>query len=243
MISGIFAVIILVLILGIVMVSLIGNALGGFVSSDSPQYSENTLQDYADARYSAEFGGSMAYEDNILLVFLTEEETVDYYFIAWVGDHIERDINYLFGGNDTELGSAINNTVNFQSYRYSLDSDLASVVEQMGEKIKRMGFDDSYTCAEEHIQVQSRLVNRTSLSLTEETVNAALRKFTEDTGIPMVIVVDDMEEVFGSESGGVSPALLIVGVLLIVVVIVLISRAGKGKKTAAEDPASATTEE
>ncbi len=243
MISGIFAVIILVLVIGILIVSLLGNALGGFFSSESPQYNENTLQDYADARYSAEFGGSTAYEDNILLVFLTEEETVDYYFIAWVGDHIKRDINYLFGGNDTELGYAINNTVNFQSYRYSLDSDLASVIDQMGEKIKRMGLDDSYTCTEEHIQVPSRLVNRTSLSLTEETVNAALRKFTEDTGIPMVIVVDDMEEVFGTESGGVSPALLIVGVLIIVVAVVLISRAGKGKKTDAGESASATTEE
>ena len=95
-------------------------------------YDENVFQDYADSQYRKEFSGTSGYEDNILLVFLTEdEEYYDYYYIAWVGDHIVTDVNYLFGNEQTELGEAIGNHVNASSYKYSLDSNLAQVVEAM----------------------------------------------------------------------------------------------------------------
>lgn len=165
-------------------------------TDESIQYDEEAFQDYADEQYAAVFGDSTAYEDNLLIVFLTDENYYDFYYIAWVGDHIVTDINYMFGNEETELGEAIDAAVNTTSYKYSLDSNLAQVMEAMTQKITEMGLEPSFKCDEEHNQVESHLVNKTEISMTEETVNDALKKFTEATGIPAVIVVEDAENVF-----------------------------------------------
>lgn len=173
---------------------------GYYDSGLSVQYDENTFQDYANAQYEAAFGQSSAYEDNILLVFLTEDEDYyDYCYIAWVGDHIETEINYLFGSDDTELGQAISDCVNTSSYKYSLDSDLAHVVKAMEDHILSLGLPASFLCDEDRSGVRSCLVNDSSLDLTEDTVNDALQSFTDATGIPIVIVVEDMTDVFDSQ--------------------------------------------
>lgn len=160
-------------------------------------YDENTFQDYANKQYEKEFGNTSAYEDNILLVFLTEDETYyDYYYIAWVGDHIATDINYMFGNEYTELGNAIENAINTASYKYSLDSNIAQVVEYMKNEIVAMNMDSSFICDEENAGFVSHLTNNTFIEMTEETVNSALESFTEETGIPIVVVVEDIEDVF-----------------------------------------------
>ena len=162
-------------------------------------YNEEALQDFADEQYAAEFGRSTAYEDNLLLVFLTDEDYYDFYYIAWVGDHIATDINYMFGNENTELGQAMSASINETSYKYSLDSNLAQVMETMTKEISTLGLNSSYKCEENHAQVQSHLTNKTEIELTEETVNAALEDFTEQTGIPAVIVVEDADDVFGRQ--------------------------------------------
>ncbi len=229
--SGVAAIILVIIVLCFVLFSIVGTAFSALFSPAESVYDENTFQDYADARYSAEFGSSSAYEDNILLVCLTNEECDEMYYIAWVGDHVARDINLLFGSNSSALGYAIDDNVNQTSYRYSLDSDLAAVVSDMTREIEQLALSDSYTCEEEHIQVTSRLVNRGSLSLTEATVNSALTAFTAKTGIPMVIVVDSMDNVFEQTKLGGSPATLIVAVLVIVLIVFLICRLAKTKKS------------
>lgn len=160
------------------------------------EYDELAFQDYADAQYAAEFGDSTAYEDNLLIVFLTAEDYYDFYYIAWVGDHIVTDINYMFGNEETELGQAIGSNINATSYKYSLDSELARVVETMTQEIVAKELNTSFSCDEDHVQVESHLTNKTEIPMTEETVNEALKEFTETTGIPAVIVVEDMEDVF-----------------------------------------------
>lgn len=164
-------------------------------------YDENTFQDYADSQYKKEFGQSDAYEDNILLVFLTEENTYsEYYYIAWVGAHIETDINYLFGNEETVYGKTVLNSINTSSYKYSLDSNIADVVSEMSEQIKNLNLSSSFNCTEEHNQVQSHLTNHTSMDITADTVNNALTEFTNATGIPLVVVVDDIDNVFTSST-------------------------------------------
>ncbi len=160
-------------------------------------YNENTFQDYANEQYKKEFGNSTAYEDNILLVFLTEDENYyDYYYIAWVGDHIATDINYMLGNENTELGKAISSSINTSSYKYSLDTNLAQIIENLKNQIGSENINNSFLCDETHIQVDSHLTNKTSIEMTEETVNTALKSFTDATGIPIVIVVDDIDDVF-----------------------------------------------
>lgn len=170
-------------------------------NTDGVNYDENTFQDYANAQYQSEFGSSSAYEDNILLVFLTEDESYyDYYYIAWVGDHIATDINHLFGNENTQLGQSISDNVNVSSYKYSLDSNLAQVITDMKEAITSKNLESSFTCEEQHKQIESHLTNKTSIEMTSETVNAALKSFTDATGIPIVIVVDEIDNVFPSQS-------------------------------------------
>lgn len=159
-------------------------------------YNEEVFQDFADDMYAKEFSDSTAYEDNLLLVVLTDEDYYDYYYIAWVGDHIATDINYLFGNESTELGQAMSDSVNETNYKYSLDSNLAQVIETMAQEITELGLESSFKCDENHNQVESHLTNKTDIEMTEGTVNAALEDFTEETGISVVIVVEDAEDVF-----------------------------------------------
>ncbi len=233
--GGLLGIIMVPVVLLLIITTFFGNAIsslfGGGGGMTVISYDENTFQAYADACYAEEFGNSTAYEDNILLVFLTDEECYDYYYIAWVGDHIKTDINYLFGNNQTALGRAISASVNPSSYRYSLDSNLAQVVEGMQAQIEAISQGSSFKCNENHVQITSHLTNKTDLPMTEATLNEALEEFTEKTGIPMVIVVDDMADVFGKTVSGGSALMSIIGIALIVVVIVLIVRTFKRRKT------------
>lgn len=178
-------------------------------------YDENKFQDYADQAYAEAFGGSGAYEDNIMLVFTVDEDYYNYYFIAWVGDHIQRDINYMFGGNNTEFGYAIYESVNQQSYKYSLDSNLADVIDTMADNIEAERLTSSFTCKEEHGQAPSRLINKAEIDMTADTVNTALEDFTERTGISISLVVDEEVDVFGKSM----PAGTIITIILSLVIL------------------------
>lgn len=207
--------------------TMVGNMFSGNGSFTYVAYDEETFQDYANEQYQKEFGSSSAYEDNILLVFLTSEDCYEYYYIAWVGDHIVTDINYMLGNEYTELGEAMSQCINASSYKYSLDSNLAQVMETLTEQIGALGLESSYNCDEEHILVKSHLTNYTDLPMTAETVDAALAAFTDATGIPVVVVVEDMEEVFGTpvKVGGTGTnwgRILMVAVLVILVVVLIV---------------------
>lgn len=187
-----------------------GGCCGGFLAiplmiiillinlfSPGVKYDEEKFQDYANSQYQAEFGASGAYEDNLLItVLVDEEEYYAYYYIAWVGDHIDTQINHMLGNNETDLGKAFTDCISSESYKYSLDSGLAQVMETMTEKIQALNLESSFNCSENHAQVSSHLTNHSGMDLTADTVNRALEAFTEATGIPVVIVVENMNEVF-----------------------------------------------
>ncbi len=213
--------VILILLSVVLLFSSLGNAYSVFSQGGVITYNEEEFQDYADAQYAAEFGNTTAYEDNILIVFLTDDEYYDYCYIAWVGDHILTDINLMFGNDQTTLGRSIAASVNASNYKYSLDSNLAQVVDQMKNSIVDKGI-DSFTCMENHNQVESHLTNKTEMDLTESTINTALQSFTDETGISMVVVVENMEDVFGKEIPASTIGTAIIAVGLIVLAIYLI---------------------
>lgn len=186
-------------------------------------YDEAAFQDYANAQYAAEFGDSAAYEDNILLVFLTAEDHYDYCYIAWVGDHIASDINRRFDSQG-EFGRAVQANVNQSNYKYSLDADLSRVVEQMERAVVSLALPSSHRCEENRGATDSHLTNHTDMELTHETVNAALDSFTAATGIPMVVVVEDMEDVFGRTVSGQSLMLVVMALAFLAIAIYMIFR-------------------
>ena len=189
-------------------------------------YNEATMQDYANDKYMQYFGSSSAVEDNILLVFLTNEACDGYYTIAWVGDNIADDINYMFG-EYTEYGDALYNNVD-EYFAYSLDSDLADVIETMTNHITDLGLSSSFYWESDRSNLaDSKFVNMTSMDLTTEIVHRAITDFTAKTGIPMVIVVDSAEKVFGAvtttdNTVTVEPAVPKINTTLIITIAVIV---------------------
>ena len=188
-------------------------------------YSEEEFQEFADSEYSDIFGDSSCYEGNIILAVLTNDEADDYFAIAWVGDQIDPAVREMFGGY-TQLGDEMNRYINGTYYAYSLDSDLAAVVEAMTDHVApaTMGIEISDS--------QGEFRNYSDLDLSDETVETALAEFREETGIPMAIVVESLEKVFPRKmafgsifGGGALP------IVLIAVVVVLALAVKKGKKT------------
>lgn len=198
----------------IILLSSVFGAVGSIAEGGVTDYQEENFHKYADEEYYNAFGASTAYEDNILLVFLTNEEADGYYCIAWVGDHVEDDINLLFGAEETELGKAMEDSINPTSYTYSLSSNLSMAVDKMADAIEAKGIDKSFKCEETHVQVDSQLINRGAYNINAETVNQALEEFTARTGITMSIVVNDMNEVFG-----VDYTSMIMGIIFVVILV------------------------
>ncbi len=161
-------------------------------------YDEGTMQDFANDNYKYHFGDYDNYENNILLVFLTNEACDGYYTIAWVGDNIRPEINEMFG-EYSEYGQALSNHINQNYYAYSLDTDLAAVIKEMTDSITSIGLDNSFSSkVSDYEKPASKLDNATDLEMNEELINGVLVDFTAQTGIPCVIVVDSAEKVFGA---------------------------------------------
>ena len=207
----------------------------GEEATNGVAYDEARMQDYANDKYMQYFGSSSAVEDNILLVLLTNEACDGYYTIAWVGDNIADDINNMFG-EYTEYGEALYNNID-EYFSYSLDSDIADVVEAMTDHITKLGLDSSFYWESDRSNLaEPKFINMTTMDLTTEIVHKALTDFTRKTGIPMVVVVDSAEEVFGVNSTTdntvtVEPAVPKVNstvIITIAVVVVLLAAAVGG---------------
>ena len=210
----IFMPFILILIAAVVLFAVVGGAFGSIAEGGTTDYQERVFQDYANAEYKKAFGASTAYEDNILIVFLTNEEADGYYYIAWVGNHVSSDVNAMFGGENSPLENAMYNSINTEGYWYSLGSNLAMAIDEMTENVQALGNTNSFTCPEEHVQVPSKMVNYGDYDISEETVNTALQNFTEKTGITIAIAVNDMDEVFG-----VDYTSMIVGIIIVIALV------------------------
>ncbi len=220
---------ILLMVVAVMMFGIVGSALTNAANGGIISYDEATFQEYANTEYYKAFGNSDATEDNILIVVLTNEEADGYYCIAWVGDNIQDRINLMFGDETTPFGQSILASIP-DYYAYSLDSNLATVMNTMSDKIENLGLASSFKKEYSHAKSpESHLVNYTDLSLTEATVNDALVSFTEDTGIPAVIVVEDMETVFGKSLPMGDIVILVILSVLAIVAIVAIVRTVKNR--------------
>ena len=229
MIGSVIASIMAILLVVFFIFSMITDSVGEVVTGGSVRYDEQALQDYADEQY-AKYFSDVAYEDNILIVVLTAENSYDYCTIAWVGDHIDDRIGNAFGaGSNETFGRLMQDNINETNYSYSLDSDLAAVMNGMTEAVQGLGLESSFTCGDDHGLAESKLVNNTALNLTASTVDAALEEFHGATGISTVIVVEDMEDVFGKTISTGSFAIMAVVLVAVVALIVIASKNSRRK--------------
>ena len=211
-----------------------GSVSGAFLEvskGGTIKYDENSFQDYANSQYAQIYGDYEAYEDNILIVVATESEQYwDYVYIAWMGDHLDSSVYAKFDTRST-LGNSMDRRINPSSYKYSLDSDLAKVVDDMRASLSTVG--DSYTCNEKHsVGVPSKFINKTDMDLTSDTVETALAAFTRETEIPISIVVEDAEEIFGKNISSASIITIVFAALLIAGAVFMIVKSVKQAKEA-----------
>ena len=175
----------------------VGRSVSNIASGGQSIYKESAMQDYADMCYAEEFEKGSTYEDNILILFLVNEEYDGYYSIAWVGNNINNNINRMFGNEYTEFGKAITDNIDDSFYKYSLEKSLAMAVDDMSKNVEDLHLKSSFIDknVSDHIY-DSHITNKSSLDITGDTINKSLDNFTEATDIPIVIVVEDIDDVF-----------------------------------------------
>lgn len=211
------------IIITAMLISMLADGFGSILNGGRIVYNEKEFERYANSAYISEFGTSSATEDNILIVFLTNEEYDGYYTIAWVGENVQYKINESFGDQTTAFGSAMRSSINSEYYEFSLASNLAMAVSKMTGTVEGMGLTSSFITKKDHGNMTpSHVTNKSELVLNEETVNVALREFTEKTEIPMVIVIDTVENVFGKSFSPTDIVIIIALLALAVGMIIFI---------------------
>ena len=236
--SALFAPIICMVLAIVMMIGVIGGGLTTLFRGGNVVYNENKMQDYASRQYATIYDPSSAtYEDNVLVVFLTNEDGQSYYSIGWVGDNLKSQVSDLFGNEYTALGSAMQSSINTSSYRYSLGSNLAQVTEKMETSVRNQNLDTVYRAKKAESHEAGKVYNRSNsdIQFNAETVDAALKNFTDSTDISMSIVVADAKDVFGKSLNSAAILALLLCIVLIVYAVVAIVRYVKRRRGNADD--------
>ena len=192
-------------------------------------YDNRKLESYAQLQYDKEFDNAIGYEDNILIVFLVDEEREGYYTIAYVGDNIHNDINMMFGNEYSEYGEEITENIN-SYYENSLNKNLSIMVDNMSKRIVNLSLNSSFIhTSDSPGNYKSHVTNISDLDLNEDIINYSLEAFTEDTDIPIVIVVDNIDNVFDKRINPVDITTILFAVVLIGAAIYFIYRSVKSR--------------
>lgn len=217
--------------------SSISNVAGGghFVTEDS------RMEEYAMNQYDLQFADSKEYENNILIVFLSDEEGEEYYTMIIVGFNVSSKINDMFGNEYTEYGRALIDNLN-PGFKNTLSRNLRDTVDELREIIEMRGYDSfvdgSYSQPDDYDLAV--VANHSSLTISEETVNKSLQDFTKSTGIPISIVIDDMSDVFDKSFDPADIGTIVFAVALIGVAIFFIVKAVKGGKAKPDSSSDST---
>ncbi len=236
--SALFAPIICMVLAIVLMIGIIGGGLTTLFRGGNVVYSEAKMQDYANRQYATIYDPSSAtYEDNVVVVFLTNEDNQTYYSIGWVGDNLKSQVSDLFGDEYTALGSAMQSSINTSSYRYSLGSNLAQATEKLQASVEGKNLDSVYRAQKAESHEAGKVYNRSNsdIQINTEIIDAALKNFTDSTDISMSIVVADAKDVFGKSLNTAAILALLLCIILIVYAVVAIVRYVKRRKGNADD--------
>ena len=231
--GALFAPIICMVLAIVLMIGVIGGGLTTLFRGGNVVYNENKMQDYANRQYATIYDPSSAtYEDNVLIVFLTNEDGQSYYCIGWVGDNLKSQVSDLFGDEYTALGSAMQSSINTSSYRYSLGSNLAQATEKLQASVEDKNLDTVYRAQKAESHEAGKVYNRSNsdLQINTEIIDAALKNFTDSTDISMSIVIADAKDVFGKSLNTSAILALLLCIILIVYAVVAIVRYVKRRK-------------
>lgn len=236
--GALFTPIICMVLAIVMMIGVIGGGLTTLFRGGNVVYSENKMQDYASRQYATIYDPSSAtYEDNVLIVFLTYDDGQVYKCIGWCGDNLKSQVSDLFGKEGTQLYNAMQSSINTSSYRYSLGSNLAQVTEKMETSVRNQNLETVYRAQKAESHEAGKVYNRSNsdIQFNAETVDAALKNFTDSTDISMSIVVADAKDVFGKSLNSAAILALLLCIVLIVYAVVAIVRYVKRRRGNADD--------
>lgn len=236
--STLFAPILCFILAIVLLIGIISGGLATLFSGGNVVYNENKMQDYANRQYATIYDpGSATYEDNVLILFLTNEDGQNYYCIGWVGDNLKSQVSDLFGNEYTALGSAMQSSVNQSSYRYSLGSNLAQMTEKMQTSVENLGLETPYRAQKADSHEAGKVYNRSGsdIQFNAETVDAALKNFTDSTDISMSIVIADSKDVFGKSLDAAAILAFLLCIALAVYAVVAIVRYVRRRREKADN--------
>ena len=207
--SSTFMTVITVFVLIMFLIAAVSLVFGGDPNNNII-YGESAFQTYANDQYHAIFGDSDNFEENILLVYTVYEGYDGFECIAWVGDDIPTNINLMF------TGDAISKNIS-DHYEFQLAKGISMSIEEMTNKLPQTSesVDTSYC----------KLVNKSSLNVSESTVNKALVAFAEKTGYNIAVVIADGEDVFGT-SMDIGKIIGIIFIIMLVIILIMVISTG-----------------
>ncbi len=195
----------IVLALAIIVSSLV-SGIGAAVKGGNIVYSDTTFQSHSLSQYLSEFAGDdlnpNAKEDNILIVFLIDEENgASFNCTTILGENLKPGILELFAANkDSAFGKELLENVKEEEKFENLGPKFATIIAAMQKSVLDLDHKTSFNTelegdkprAESHV---TNKVEKTAIA-TEE-LETALTAFTEATEIPIVVYFNTTEAVFG----------------------------------------------
>ena len=191
---------------------------GGVVAYDYDRHA-----DYMDGCYAEAFDPSSgSYEQNLVISFLVSDEYGDYYVATWAGNYLQNDIDGMLACSDSDgytsvIERACLDYISDSSFKGSVVYEISEVVDALTEQITALGLDSSFTRNPEYkADPAASKVKNTTEATNDPALLEAVQNFTRQTGIGLVVTVDTMADVLGTDYTS-----MIVGIVIIVVLVAL----------------------
>ena len=172
------------------------------IKGDRPiVYNEQVASYYTESNYNDIYGTSSARNDNLLIVFLANEDCDQFYCFPMAGENIRKDVASVFSGKESAFGKALLEKIDLdRGYEYTLNDDLIYIIGKAEEKISSLNIASPFKNPSDRTNVvESHVVNNTTIELSSS-LDMALKDFTEETGIAITVIVDKAETVLGLKS-------------------------------------------
>ena len=181
-------------LVALVLVLFIAVVFAGVTEEEGIEKDE--LQQYGTEKYYEIFGSSSAIEDNILLIFLADEELDDYSTMGIVGANVTYYIRVMFEDGE-DYYDAVYDNFDYDDFADYLTMGFGNVIGIMTDAITDHGFYSSFNTPSDRSSLSpSGIINQTALTLDESYITDKLEQFTEMTEIPCVLLIEYEQNVY-----------------------------------------------
>ena len=161
-------------------------------------YNDSSAVSHRDTQYAKYFDGSNE-KNGLLIVFLIDDSNSkydQYLCISKVGENIADKVKAEFGLDSSSFGKSVLKEID-KEYKDSFSGDIVAVMDTMTKEVTDHGLSSSFKDSEISADTSvSRVINHTPLAISQDMINKSLNRFSDETGLPVVIVIDSLDNVF-----------------------------------------------